>query len=130
MLQDLPQIKRLYKDSWETFIGNAGVSMFWSNSDKTTLDYLSEKLGQTGVRLEQSNDTTMNQRLGGATGRREELRVQKLAAPHELEKLLRRNEQRVLVIAAGESPVILQRIEYYEDPPFAGMFDKWTGDTN
>ena len=130
VLQDLPQIKRLYKDSWETFIGNAGVSMFWSNSDKTTLDYLSEKLGQTGVRLEQSNDTTMNQRLGGATGRREELRVQKLAAPHELEKLLRRNEQRVLVIAAGESPVILQRIEYYEDPPFAGMFDKWTGDTN
>ena len=130
VLQDLSQIEGLYKKSWQTFIGNAGIMTFWSNVDKYTLDYLSDKLGQTGVRLEQSNDTTMNQRLGGATGRREELRVQKLAAPHELEKLLRRNEQRVLVIAAGESPVILQRIQYYDDAPFVGLFDKWKGDTN
>ena len=130
VLQDLSQIEGLYKKSWQTFIGNAGIMTFWANVDKYTLDYLSDKLGQTGVRLEQSNDTTMNQRLGGATGRREELRVQKLAAPHELEKLLRRNEQRVLVIAAGESPVILQRIQYYDDAPFAGLFDKWKGDTN
>ncbi len=130
VLQDLSQIEGLYKKSWQTFIGNAGIMTFWANVDKYTLDYLSDKLGQTGVKLEQSNDTTMQQRLGGATGRREELRVQKLAAPHELEKLLRRNEQRVLVIAAGESPVILQRIQYYDDPPFAGLFDKWKGDTN
>jgi type IV secretion system protein VirD4 len=129
VLQDLGQIKRLYRDSWETFIGNAGIAMFWSNSDKTTLDHLSERLGQTAVRLEQSNDTTMSQKLGGATGRREELRVQRLAAPHELEKILKRQEQRVLVIASGEAPVILQRIQYYDDPPFAGMFDTWNGDT-
>lgn len=127
VLQDLTQIKRLYRDSWETFIGNAGVSMFWSNSDKTTLDYMSEKLGQTGVRLEQNNDTTMRQRLEGSTGRREELRVQRLAAPHELEKMLERKKRRVLVLAAGQSPVILQRIQYYDDPPFAGMFDVWSG---
>jgi type IV secretion system protein VirD4 len=127
VLQDLTQIKRLYRDSWETFIGNAGVSMFWSNSDKTTLDYISDKLGQTGVRLEQSNDTTMQQRLSGASGRREELRVQKLAAPHELEKMLDRRKRRVLILAAGESPVILQRIQYYDDKPFAGLFDAWNG---
>lgn len=127
VLQDLTQVKRLYKDSWETFIGNAGVSMFWSNSDKTTLDYVSDKLGQTGVRLEQNNDTTMSQRLGGASGRREELRVQKLAAPHELEKMLERRKRRVLVLVAGEAPVILQRIRYYDDKPFAGLFDVWNG---
>jgi len=127
VVQDLTQIKRLYRDSWETFIGNAGVSMFWSNSDKSSLDFLSEKLGQTGVRLEQSTDTTMHQRLSGATGRREELRVQKLAAPHELEKMLERRKRRVLVLAAGEAPVILQRIHYYEDKPFKDKFDRWNG---
>ena len=68
VLQDLTQIKRLYKESWETFIGNAGVTTFWSNSDKTTLDYMSDKLGQTGVRLQQPNDTTLHQRLSGASG--------------------------------------------------------------
>jgi len=123
VLQDLSQIKRLYKDSWETFVGNAGLSTFWSNSDKSTLDYLSDKLGQTAVLLERKSDTTMQQRLGGATGAREELRVQKLAASHELEEMLERNTRRILVKAVGQSPVILQRIHYYEDKPFAGLFD-------
>jgi type IV secretion system protein VirD4 len=123
VLQDLTQIKRLYRESWETFIGNAGVMTFWSNSDKTTLDYISDKLGQTGVRLEHRNDTTMHQRLGGAAGAREELRVQRLAAAHELEEMLERGKRRLLVKAAGQSPIILQRILYYEDTPFAGLWD-------
>jgi type IV secretion system protein VirD4 len=124
VLQDVTQIKRLYKESWETFIGNAGVTTAWSNADKSTLDYLSEKLGQTGVRLQQSNDITPHQRLSGARGQREELRVQRLAAPHELEQMLERNKRRILVMAAGQPPVILQRVLYYEDPHFAGMFDR------
>lgn len=127
IIQDLSQIKALYSKSWETFVGNAGVLMFWSNADATTLAFVSDKLGQTGVRLEQSNDTTMQQRLSGASGRREELRVQKLAAPHELEKILDRRKRRALIIATGQSPVILQRILYYEDAAFAGMFGVWTG---
>jgi len=123
VLQDMTQIKRLYKESWETFVGNAGVTTFWSNSDKTTLDYVSDKLGQTSVLLERKSDTTMSQRLSGATGSRDELRVQKLAAAHELEEMLERETRRILVRAAGQSPVILQRIVYYEDKPFAGLFD-------
>jgi len=124
VLQDVTQIKRLYKESWETFIGNAGVTTAWSNSDKSTLDYLSDKLGQTGVRLQHSNDITSNQRLSGARGVREELRVQKLAAPHELEQMLERGKRRILVMAAGQPPVVLQRALYYQDPHFAGMFDR------
>lgn len=123
VLQDLTQIKRLYRESWETFVGNAGVTTFWSNSDKTTLDYVSDKLGQTGVQLQHKNDLTPQQRLSGASGNREELRVQKLAAPHELEQMLERNKNRLLVIAAGQPPVILQRIVYYKDKPFEGLFD-------
>lgn len=84
VVQDIGQLSRLYKDSWETFIGNAGVMTFYSNLDKRTLDYLSDKLGQTAVLVEQSNDTTLSQRHAGGTGRREELRVQRLAAPNEL----------------------------------------------
>lgn len=127
VLQDLTQIRRLYRDSWETFIGNAGVAMFWSNSDKTTLEYISNKLGQTGVKLEQGNEITQSQRLAGSLGRREELRVQRLAAPHELERILDRAQGTILVMATGWAPVILKRIVYYEDKPFAGQFDVWQG---
>ncbi|RTL70310.1 MAG: type IV secretory system conjugative DNA transfer family protein [Hyphomicrobiales bacterium] len=123
VLQDIPQLKRTYRDSWETFVGNAGVSMFWSNTDKTTLDYVSEKLGQTAVLVDRRSETTMHQRLGGASGEREELRVQRLAAPNELEEILERATRRILVKVAGRAPVILKRIVYYEDKPFAGLFD-------
>ena len=124
VLQDLSQIKRLYRDSWETFIGNAGVMTYWANSDKMTLDYVSDKLGQTSVVVDRKSDTTMNQRLAGSIGSRDELRVQKLAPPHELEAMLERDKRRILVKVAGQSPVILQRIHYYEDAPFKGLFDK------
>jgi len=126
VVQDMSQLTRLYRDSWETFVANAGVMAFWSNTDKRTLDYLSDKLGQTAVVVEQTNETTLSQRFAGSTGRREELRVQRLAAPNELEKLLDRDKRRVLILVAGQSPVILQRVLYFQDKPFAGMFDAWS----
>ncbi|HEX7822832.1 MAG TPA: type IV secretory system conjugative DNA transfer family protein [Sphingobium sp.] len=49
ILQDLGQLKRHYKESWETFLGNAGLLQFFANSDMTTLEWLSKRLGQTEV---------------------------------------------------------------------------------
>lgn len=46
VLQDLGQLKRHYKESWETFLGNAGVLQFFANSDLTTLEWLSKRMGQ------------------------------------------------------------------------------------
>lgn len=48
-LQDLGQLKRHYKESWETFLGNAGMLQFFANSDMTTLEWISKRLGQTEV---------------------------------------------------------------------------------
>lgn len=49
ILQDITQLKRYYRESWETFLGNAGVIQAFANSDYSTLDYLSKKLGETEV---------------------------------------------------------------------------------
>lgn len=46
ILQDLGQLKRHYKESWETFLGNAGVLQFFANADLTTLDWLSKRMGK------------------------------------------------------------------------------------
>lgn len=56
--QDLPQLKRHYKDGWETFIGNAGVIQAFANSDATTLEYLSKRLGEIEVTQSVLNTTT------------------------------------------------------------------------
>jgi type IV secretion system protein VirD4 len=49
ILQDLGQLNRHYRESWETFLGNAGLLQFFANSDMTTLEWLSKRLGQTEV---------------------------------------------------------------------------------
>ena len=123
VLQDISQGEKHYGKGWETFTGNTGVATYWSNSDKRTLEYLSERLGQTSVLVTQQNETTMQQRLSGSTGRREELRVQRLAAAHELEQMLGRDKMSMLVMMAGVAPVVLARARYYEDAPFRGLFD-------
>lgn len=46
ILQDLGQLKRHYKESWETFLGNAGMLQFFGNSDMTTLEWISKRLGE------------------------------------------------------------------------------------
>lgn len=49
ILQDLNQLKSLYKTRWETFLGNAGTLTAFGNVDVTTLNYLSTRLGETEV---------------------------------------------------------------------------------
>lgn len=123
VLQDLNQIQQLYSKSWQTFIGNAGVATFWGNSDQKTLEYISEKLGQTSLRVQQPSGATPDARLSGASPIREELRVQRLLASDEAARVLAREKRRMLVLAAGQRPVILKRAMYYLDEPFAKLYD-------
>ena len=45
VIQDLTQLQRDYKEAWETFMGNAGLLTFFGNTDLTTLDHISKRLG-------------------------------------------------------------------------------------
>jgi type IV secretion system protein VirD4 len=123
VLQDLTQIKRHYQDSWETFISNAGVATFWANADQTTLEYISQRLGQTSLRIQQPTGATPGARLSGASAVREELRVQRLLSSDEAARVFAREKGRLLVLAAGKRPAILKRAMYYQDKPFAGLWD-------
>ena len=57
IIQDITQLKRFYKEGWETFLGNAGMVQAFANSDMSTLEYLSKKVGQTEI---SQVATTMN----------------------------------------------------------------------
>ena len=47
VLQDLNQLKSLYKERWETFLGNAGAIASFAPNDQTTAEWLSKRLGDT-----------------------------------------------------------------------------------
>jgi type IV secretion system protein VirD4 len=49
VLQDLNQLKALYKDRWETFVGNAGVVQGFAPNDLTTAEWMSRRTGDTTV---------------------------------------------------------------------------------
>lgn len=44
VLQDTIQLKRYYTNSWETFLGNAGLIQCFANGDQETLNYLTARL--------------------------------------------------------------------------------------
>lgn len=50
IVQDIGQLRSLYKERWETFLGNAGVVTAFANADNGTREYLSQLLGRAEVR--------------------------------------------------------------------------------
>lgn len=49
MLQNLAQLKTMYKDSWETIFGNCDTTVFLGGKEPSTLKYLSELIGNTTI---------------------------------------------------------------------------------
>lgn len=58
ILQDLGQLKRHYREGFETFLGNASLIQAFGNNDQTTLDYLSRACGETEILQTVTNGTT------------------------------------------------------------------------
>jgi type IV secretion system protein VirD4 len=49
ILQDLAQLKALYKERWESFLANAGLVHGLTPNDLTTADWMSRRAGETTV---------------------------------------------------------------------------------
>lgn len=44
VLQDITQLRRYYNNSWETFLGNAGLVQCFANGDQATLGFIAQRL--------------------------------------------------------------------------------------
>lgn len=64
IVQQLTQLKAVYKDNWEVFVGNAGTRLFFGIEDNFTREYISKALGETEV-----TRTTRNQSETQGTSR-------------------------------------------------------------
>ena len=67
VIQDLTQLQRDYQKAWETFMGNAGLLTFFGNTDLTTLEHVSKRLGETEVIRTVPNVTENWTRTSGQT---------------------------------------------------------------
>ena len=125
VLQDLTQLKRHYKESWETFLGNSGAVIAFGNNDVTTLDWLAKRLGKTSLIVERKSQITHDARQKGASGDAWSIEVHDLLTAEEISRFFGRDDHqaRMLVIRPGKDPMILQRLHYDRHPAFEGRFD-------
>lgn len=113
VLQDLNQLKALYKERWETFIGMAGAVTSFAPNDLTTAKWLSERLGETTkivVNYNQgensgssSSANSSSRNSGNSSGFSFQQTKVPLLGVHRLFGL---GEGYMLVVLAGESNVV------------------------
>jgi type IV secretion system protein VirD4 len=118
ILQDLSQLEDLYPRRWRSFLANAGVVQAFGVNDAGTAEYLSSLLGTRTVTVRHEGRSNDGKQRGtenyGPASR-------PLLMPHEIMRL---QEGQQLVLIQGKSPILAERVRYYADPEFAGLFDQ------
>lgn len=116
ILQDWGQGEALYKERWESFASNAGITIFFGNVDKKTTEYISQRLGKTTVQTSRLGEAGSDQRSQGITGASDGIELYDLATPDEVRRLFGRDHpmQRQLVLWGDKHPIIAQRVHYWD----------------
>ena len=121
VLQDLTQLKRDYKEGWETFIGNAGFMQFFGTSDATTCEYISKLLGDTETVTAAMPELTIEHEAQGLAGVNTSVTTAPLLRPNEIRYEFARQTMRQLVYYPGCHPMVIERVEYFR-PEHAQLF--------
>lgn len=100
VLQDLNQLKELYKERWETFIGMAGVVEAFAPNDLTSADWLARRAGDTTALVMGYSSS----RQPGSPGSSEGMQYQQAKVLSvEAHNLFGMTEGHALVFLAGEA---------------------------
>jgi type IV secretion system protein VirD4 len=131
IIQDIGQLQALYKERWQTFLGNAGVLQFFGNTDTGTCEYVSKLLGETllvEAKFSQSIQERdprhrrwpwERERLTSAS-RQAERQIVPLLRPDEVRFWFAREKNTQIVVAPHELPIKCWRVPYYAHRTFQG----------
>ena len=114
ILQDMSQLKDLYSDRANTFIANAGVQQVFGVNDFETAKWLSQMIGQ-----ETAGFQTDSFKPGDGPSFSNNLTGRDLLTPDEIMQL---PPDRQLLRVQGQATAVAQKLRYYADPEFAGLF--------
>ena len=114
ILQDMSQLRDLYGERAGTFIANAGVQQVFGVNDFETAKWLSQMIGQ-----ETAGFQTDSFKPGDGPSFSNNLTGRDLLTPDEIMQL---PPDRQLLRVQGQATAIAQKLRYYTDPEFAGLF--------
>lgn len=130
-VQDLSQIKGLYRNRWETLLSNCSVRCAFGISDVMTARLVSEALGNTTIfvnNVSRKASGLMKMLDPFRMWRREDhvSRSETARALMTPDEVMRLHEDNQLIFVRGARPVVAEKVRYYREKEFAGLFDKWT----
>jgi type IV secretion system protein VirD4 len=111
IFQDLPQLKTLYADRWQSFISNSGVRQFFNVNDVETADFVSQYLGDE-TRVVQSENIGL---LGQPSTSSVSMISRRLLMSDEVRRL---DEQQQILLYERQKPVRAQKLSYWQDSEF------------
>lgn len=111
--QDLSQLESIYRNRWETFIGNSGFITAWGLNDQKSLKYISERLGETSIMAISQGEISKKQNQQGFTGQSTSIQQIPLMTPSEFANYFSRQNRIMAVLYPGLEPAIVFRVYDY-----------------
>lgn len=113
IFQDLGQLKQLYGDRWETFLGNASIFQSFGLNDLSTLKYISDRLGTSSTMVVSKGQISEEQAALGFDGKSKSIQASPLLSPDEVAYYFSRQSENQLIIYPGVDPIFIKRLPYY-----------------
>jgi type IV secretion system protein VirD4 len=123
ILQNVPQLKSIYKDRWESFLSAAGVVQIFGANDVETASWVSKRSGDASV-LRKSKSTSTSTNEGGKEGPTKttamsESESEAFEPTTRLEQAISIKPGWQFIFVPGRArPWSLNRKPYYEDENF------------
>jgi type IV secretion system protein VirD4 len=123
IVQDIAQLKGLYRDRWETLIANTDVKQCFGTNDWTTADLLSKMAGETTV-FKEGGSAGQGRSFGRSSGHSTNFgesvseKGRRLLMPDEVMRL---PLDKQIVFVKGSAALLADKINYLADPEFRGV---------
>ena len=115
IIQNMAQIKALFKDTWETIPGNCDTFIYLGGNEQSTHEYVSKLLGK-GTYNKQTSGVTKSKQ--GSTSKNEDVIGRELMLPSEVRKV---DGKYCLIFIRGFDPILDKKIQTQNKPMFKEM---------
>ena len=110
ILQNISQLKALFKDDWEGIIGNADSFIYLGGNEQSTHKYISELLGKETI---DTKTSSQSKGRNGSFSQNFQQAGRELMTPDEVRRLDNKN---AIILIRGEKPVIDEKYDILKHP--------------
>ena len=110
ILQNISQLKALFKDDWEGIIGNADSFVYLGGNEQSTHKYVSELLGKETI---DTKTSSQSKGRNGSFSQNFQQTGRELLTPDEVRRL---DNKDAIVLIRGEKPVIDEKYDILKNP--------------